>query len=108
MTRRYQIKERTILRIYNCLDEAVVNAVEHGNGNSKEKSVHVKMVCKKDRLSIAIEDCGIGFDWKTIMPKKSVGKNQIRGRGLFVIRHFTKEFHFNERGNGITMIFDLK
>ena len=44
------------------LREALANAIIHGNLENPQKHVHVRCRCKRDDVSIAVEDEGRGFD----------------------------------------------
>ena len=56
-------------------------------------------------LYIAIEDQGEGFDIKKL--KEYSGGLQIRGRGIFIIKHLCEPY-WNEKGNMITLKVSLK
>jgi sigma-B regulation protein RsbU (phosphoserine phosphatase) len=107
LTKRYVLDDRIQSKIYNCLDEAIVNAIEHGNGNSIDLSVDLRINFGKDKIIFCILDEGDGFDWKKVLEDKSIQTDKIRGRGYFVIKHFTNGFYLNEKGNEITMTFIL-
>jgi serine/threonine-protein kinase RsbW len=78
-----------------CTEEAVINAIKHGNRNDTQKLVTVGYNLVSQRLEISISDEGEGFDMKT------------RGRGLSLIFNFMDEVRFNEKGNTILMIKNL-
>jgi len=122
--------EVTNLRL--ALDEALVNAVVHGNleipskvkGKSfdellafnnliKERrqiepycnrKVEITRVLKPDSVQFTITDEGPGFDWESLPNDlKDMEVLANHGRGLFLIRAFMTEIQFNEKGNCITM-----
>ena len=57
-------EEETKMRL--CLDEALVNAVKHGNKFDAAKKVHVGMYVDGRRWGLRVEDEGAGFDPATI------------------------------------------
>jgi phosphoserine phosphatase RsbU/P len=107
LSRRYTIESRIFLKILNCLEEAVVNAVEHGNKNSREKNINLKIRFEKENIVFIIKDDGEGFDWQKTLSDKKIQKNKIRERGFLVMKHFSDEFHFNDKGNELTISFRL-
>ncbi|MBI1387068.1 MAG: response regulator [bacterium] len=115
------------------LDEALVNAIIHGNleipstmkGSSldevarfnqlvkeraeaepfRSRCVKVDMTLNRSHVVYHIEDEGAGFDWSRI--PKSFEDHEImanHGRGLLLIQAFMDEVRFNEKGNRITLV----
>ena len=71
------------------VDEAVTNAMEHGNHWDRRKSVHVSVLIKSGYLHMVIEDEGTGFDFENQKSEFEEGnKLSSRGRGLSLIRRF--------------------
>jgi len=84
------------------IDEALKNAVTHGNHLEPQKIVALSYLITADKLQITIRDQGIGFDHKNYkMPEEA---DIEAGRGLLLIKNFMDEIHFNDAGNEITMI----
>jgi anti-sigma regulatory factor (Ser/Thr protein kinase) len=86
------------------IDEAVTNAMEHGNGWDPGKKVAVVVSHTAGRLRIAIGDEGGGFRPDACMPAAGVLKD--RGRGLPLMRHFCETF-WNGKGNVVILYFAL-
>jgi len=53
---------RDVFAVRLALEEALVNAIKHGNRMDPSKSVKVECKIAEDRVQIAIEDEGPGFD----------------------------------------------
>ena len=81
-------------------EEALINAVQHGNHSDPDKQVH--FICRlNDRLIYArIEDEGDGFDPNAV-PDPTEDDNLLMssGRGVLLIRRFTSRSKWNEVGN---------
>jgi anti-sigma B factor antagonist len=91
--------------------EITANAVTHGNGYSKEKSVHFSVETDSNRFIIAIQDEGEGFDPDAV-PDPTAGNNLLKssGRGLLLTRAFVDEFRVNRispRGTQVVMVKNL-
>jgi anti-sigma regulatory factor (Ser/Thr protein kinase) len=71
------------------IDEAITNAMEHGNQWDESKQVHVKLAQQNGSLLISIEDEGNGFDFKNPQ-SEFVNGNKLsqRGRGISLIKKF--------------------
>ena len=85
--------------------EAVVNAVEHGNNCDESKTVRVCCEADEDCITVAVRDEGDGFDPAQV-PDPTLPENILResGRGIFLIRNLCDEVRFNEKGNEVTMV----
>lgn len=89
------------------MDEALVNAIIHGNKNQETKVVRVKAVFENDKISVSIQDEGSGFDRSKLYdPRQEPFLHQTHGRGVFLIRQFASDVFFNESGNQITFVVD--
>jgi len=86
-------------------EEALVNAIKHGNGLDESKVVRVDIETDAEKIEISIEDQGEGFDYKKIPnPTKDENLEKTSGRGVFLIKQIMDEVRFNKPGNCITMI----
>src|SRR3989338_10622276 len=100
----YKIDESGIFDIRLCVEEAVINAVVHGNRRDKRKSVKIAYWIKDGLLNIEVEDKGSGFDYKP-MPDPTVNDNIMKGsgRGLYLIKNIMDEVEYNKAGNKMRM-----
>lgn len=85
--------------------EGLTNAIKHGHLSKADKTIRYTLTLAADRLIIEIEDQGDGFDWKKTCQKKP-NPELDHGRGLTIIREYSSDFSYNERGNKLTMVFD--
>jgi len=100
--------EEVIDQLAMAVREITVNAVTHGNGYSKEKSVYFSVVSSPTQLSITIRDEGEGFNPDSI-PDPTEGMNLFKtsGRGLLLSRTFVDEITFrpgSPRGTEVVMV----
>jgi serine/threonine-protein kinase RsbW len=89
--------------IYLSIDEAVSNAMEHGNKWDKEKLVYINVFKNNDVIKVIIKDAGKGFDTNKInyeLDKIDILK--LRGRGIFIMNKFC-ELKWNNTGNELEM-----
>jgi serine/threonine-protein kinase RsbW len=99
-----RINEHDIFSIKLALEEALVNAIKHGNQMDRAKKVRIAYQLFTDRFLVQISDEGSGFD-PTDVPDPTAFENLERpcGRGLMLMRHYMTDVAFNERGNGVNM-----
>ena len=96
--------EHDIFSIKLALEEALVNAIKHGNQMDPDKRVVVSYQVTSDRFDIRITDEGSGFNPEDV-PDPTAPENLERpcGRGLLLIRGFMTEVMYHGRGNSVSM-----
>ncbi len=93
--------------LFLVIDEALTNAMEHGNKWDPSRKVYIEVRKNTDHLEVTIEDEGQGFDYKNAGQSNGVLKNlKPRGRGVFIIKQFC-EPTWNEKGNKILLRFPI-
>jgi serine/threonine-protein kinase RsbW len=100
----HQYDDKEIFSIRLALEEALVNAIKHGNQMDRSKKVHIHYRVRPDRFDIRIRDEGTGFNPDDV-PDPMAEENLERpcGRGLLLIRHYMTEVFFHPPGNGLSM-----
>ncbi len=86
------------------MEEALVNAIKHGNQLDVEKQVHVTCQIGEQRIVITITDEGHGFDPEAV-PDCTQLENLERpcGRGIKLMRSFMSRVEYNPRGNRVVL-----
>lgn len=129
------VPENELVRLGVALDEALRNAMFHGNlqlesdlwtadpekfyaeaerrqqiDPYRDRTVHFTLTCRREEVHFIVRDHGAGFDVnrQEFDPADPMQLTRPSGRGLFLIRTFMDEVRFNETGNEITMIFRPK
>jgi len=102
--RRNQFDDKDIFSIKLALEEALVNAIKHGNQMDRTKKVHVDFRVNRERIDIRIVDEGKGFLPEDV-PDPMAPENLERpcGRGLLLMRHYMTEVSFHPPGNRLHM-----
>jgi len=97
--------ERAIFAVKLALEEAIINAIKHGNELDDTKKVQVSFAIDENQVVISVRDEGKGFDPEAVPdPTTEEGLLATSGRGLALIRAYMDEIRFNETGNELTMI----
>ena len=98
----YTRKQRLGIRM--ALEEALVNAVKHGNRGDTNKAVQVRYQISETQFAVEIEDEGEGFQ-PECLPDPSEPENLARpsGRGVLLIKHYMTWVQYSEKGNCVTM-----
>jgi serine/threonine-protein kinase RsbW len=99
-----QFNEHDIFAIKLALEEALVNAIKHGNQMDASKKVYVSCRVHTDRFEVQITDEGPGFDPGEV-PDPTAPENLERpcGRGLLLMRHYMSEVVYHDRGRAVRM-----
>lgn len=96
--------ERDVFAVRLALEEAIVNAIKHGNRMSPDKSVEINCWINDERVRIEIEDEGEGFV-RDEVPDPTLLENLERpcGRGIMLMGAFMNLIEYNEQGNKVTL-----
>lgn len=86
------------------MDEALSNAIVHGNRGDENLKVHVRIYISSSRIVIQIEDQGEGFIPETVGdPTDRENLYKGSGRGLFLIKEMMDNVVFRKDGRLIEM-----
>jgi len=97
-------QQRDIFAIHLATEEALVNAIRHGNHGDPEKHLHIVCSLASDRILIEISDEGRGFDpAKVPDPTCDDQLHTPCGRGVMLMKAFMSRVEYNARGNAVTM-----
>jgi serine/threonine-protein kinase RsbW len=96
--------EHDIFGIHLALEEALVNAIRHGNRNDANKRVHVCCKLSPQRLWVRIADEGPGFNPDLVADCTDLENLDVpSGRGIMLMRSFMSRVEYNEQGNTVEM-----
>jgi serine/threonine-protein kinase RsbW len=86
------------------MEEALVNAIKHGNREDATKQVRVHCALSAERIRIEISDEGPGFDPTAVPDPTDDSRLEVPcGRGLLLMRSFMSLVEFNAAGNCVVM-----
>lgn len=86
------------------LDEAIVNAIKHGNKCDSRKAVHIVAELSMEGVRFTVADEGSGFELEKVPdPTEPCRLLEPSGRGLLLINHIMDEVCFNQSGNRLEM-----
>jgi serine/threonine-protein kinase RsbW len=96
--------ERDVFSIRLALEEALVNAIKHGNQMDPAKWVSGQYDVGPDQFEVRIADEGPGFN-PADLPDPTDPENIERscGRGVFLIRHYMNTVEYPGKGNVVVM-----
>jgi len=96
--------DRDVFGVRLALEEALVNAIKHGNGMDPAKQVQIDCRFDDDGVRIVIEDEGPGFDVTSVPdPTSEENLDKPGGRGIMLMRSFMSHIEYNESGNRLVL-----
>lgn len=101
----HRYSEESIFAIKLALEEAITNAIKHGNKNDRSKRLVVKFVVDSRRVVIAVRDEGAGFAPESV-PDPTATENLERpnGRGIMLMSAYMTRVLYNGEGNEVWML----
>jgi serine/threonine-protein kinase RsbW len=95
----------TMFAIKLAFEEAVTNAVKHGNCNDLSKRIHLRYYVDPSRVVLMIRDEGCGFCPDEV-PDPTADENLERpsGRGLMLMQSYMTQVRYSETGNEVWLL----
>jgi serine/threonine-protein kinase RsbW len=95
---------RDIHGVHLAMEEALVNAIKHGNRLDESKSVRVVCRFRPDAVRIEIADEGPGFKPEEVPDCTADDRLEVpSGRGIMLMRAFMSLVEYNDLGNQVVM-----
>ncbi len=97
--------EVAIFAVRLAIEEALNNAIRHGNAMDPNKTAELVYEVTDDNVDIRISDEGPGFDYKQV-PDPTLDENLDKptGRGLMLMRAYMDVVEYNDKGNELHMV----
>ena len=96
--------EHDIFGIHLAMEEALVNAITHGNRLDEDKQVRISCRMSPELVRIEITDEGEGFDPAAVPNPTDPGRLEAPGgRGVLLMRSFMSRVEYNAPGNRVVM-----
>lgn len=105
---KYSVDEEVFANMMTCLNEALMNAILHGNKLDETKRVIINAEADSKRIIWTITDEGAGFDYTHLAdPTAPENLESLTGRGVFIIKHLADQCIFNTNGNEVELHFKI-
>jgi len=102
---KYGYDEEDVFALKLSLEEALANAILHGNQHNSEKKVHIRFLVNREKVDIYISDEGNGFNPLAVPdPTKEENLQRPNGRGIMLIRAYMNLLEYNPQGNVLHMV----
>ncbi|MCW3101745.1 MAG: ATP-binding protein [Bacteroidetes bacterium] len=106
---QFALSEHVYSSIWVSLNEAISNAIIHGNRQDMTKKVHLSVELKWDNfICFTVRDEGDGFDYESLPDPTSPERiDQPNGRGVFLMKKLADLALFSNHGTTVDLYFDL-
>jgi len=102
---RKGFNEESCFSIKLAMEEAVVNAMKHGNNFDANKHVILRYAFEGTTFILVVRDEGKGFDYRHLPdPTEADNLTLPYGRGIMLMNAYMDEVHYNEQGNEVTLV----
>jgi serine/threonine-protein kinase RsbW len=100
---------KDIFDIQLAIEEAMINAVEHGNRLDPLKTVTIEYSITSNKFEIDIKDEGCGFKPELVPdPRRDENLHNVTGRGIVLMRECMDGVEYNSKGNCVHMVKNPK
>ncbi|HEY8668561.1 MAG TPA: ATP-binding protein [Tepidisphaeraceae bacterium] len=102
---KYGFSSTSTFGIKLALEEALMNAIKHGNKLDPHKKVHIEAHVTPVMAEIIIEDEGPGFDRKCV-PDPTLEENlqKCSGRGILLMEAYMNSVRWDHGGRRVRMV----
>lgn len=102
--REFEYSGDDLFAIHLALEEAVINAVKHGNKQDPARNVIIEYDLSPQKIDICITDQGKGFNPNGLADPR-IGDNVYKtdGRGVLLIKSYMDKAEYNNAGNSLHM-----
>ncbi len=98
----FTISHKYFNKVFLCLSEAVLNAIQHGNKYDVNKNIFININYLHERVSVKIMDEGEGFNLNEIIDPTIQGNiKKESGRGLHIIKSLSEQIGYNRKENSV-------
>lgn len=101
---QHEYSMRDIFAMRLSLEEAITNAIRHGNKGADDKSVAIEAEVSDERLRVVVQDEGEGFVPDEVPdPTTLEFIERPSGRGLMLMRAYLNFVEYTDGGRTLTM-----
>lgn len=101
----FKYNSDSVFAIKLSLEEAIVNAIKHGNKLDMNKKVYVEALVGPDQVELTIEDDGPGFTRQDVPdPTSPENIEKCSGRGILLIEAYMTSVSWANGGKQMKMI----
>ena len=98
-------RDQCLFALKIALEEALVNAIKHGNKLDPAKCVTIEAAISPKQVEIVIEDEGPGFDRQSVPdPLAEENLEKASGRGILLMESYMSQVTWDHGGRRVRMV----
>jgi len=102
---KHRFGEEAMFALRLALEEAMINAIKHGNKMDRSKKVEIHASITEEQAEITIEDEGLGFDRSTVPdPTSEENLERLHGRGILLMEAYMHDIEWSRGGRRVKMV----
>jgi serine/threonine-protein kinase RsbW len=87
------------------LEEAMTNAIKHGNQNDSSKRITIRYSVRPEQVVILVRDQGAGFRPAAVPDPTEADRLPLpSGRGIMLMRAYMTEVHYRAGGTEVCLV----
>ncbi len=105
LAKKHKFSGDDLFAIMLALEEALINAVKHGNCDDPNKPVKIEYRITDQTFEITVTDQGNGFTLEDLPdPRSKENLLKCCGRGVLLIKSYMDQVKYNKKGNSVWML----
>jgi serine/threonine-protein kinase RsbW len=101
----YGYAEESVFALRLSLEEALTNAIRHGNAQDVNKKVAIRYQVNREQVEVFVADEGRGFDPVSVPDPTTPEHLEIpSGRGIMLMRAYMNVVEYNRVGNVVRLV----
>jgi serine/threonine-protein kinase RsbW len=105
----HHFDDDAVFAIKLALEEALINAIKHGNKLDASKTVIVDAIINDKKAEFVIQDQGEGFRRRDVPdPTHDNNREKSSGRGLLLIEAYMTDVAYSDQGRRLKMVYKKK
>jgi len=102
---KHGFSEDAIFAIKLTLEEAITNAIKHGNKGDRSKKVIIRYFVDSQQAVICIKDEGPGFDPQEVPDPTAPDRLSLpNGRGILLMRAYMNDVIYRDNGRETVLV----
>src|SRR5437764_8381010 len=102
---KHHFHDDAVFAIKLALEEALINAIKHGNKEDRHKKVRIAARVTDTEAEIIIEDEGPGFERSTVPdPTSDENLERLHGRGILLMEAYMHIIEWSNNGRRVRMV----
>lgn len=102
---RFGFSEEQLFAVKLALEEALTNAVRHGNAGDATKKITVRYAVNEEKAVIVVGDEGKGFSPEDVPDPTAPERVPLpNGRGIMLMRTYMDEVNYRDNGREVRFV----